>query len=53
MSSYFCLGLALASGVAGIIYNYPPLHVICAVWVVGAVIIARLDTVIALLRANQ
>lgn len=53
MSSYFCLGLALVAGVAGIIYNFPPLHVISSVFIVGSVIIARCDTIITLLRSKQ
>ncbi len=53
MSSYFCLGIALVSGLAGIVYSLPHFHVVSAVFIVGSVIIARCDTIITLLRSKQ
>jgi hypothetical protein len=53
MSSYFFLGLAAVCLFAGIVWDFSPLHVMGSVFIVGSVIIARLDAVIALLRAKK
>lgn len=53
MSSYFFLGLAAVCLFAGIIWDFTSLLVMGSVFIVGSVIIARLDTVISLLRSKQ
>lgn len=53
MSSYFFLGLAAVCLFAGIIWDFTPLHIMGAVFIVGSVIIARCDTIITLLRSKQ
>lgn len=53
MSSYFFLGLAAVCLFSGIIWEFTPLFVMGSVFIVGSVIIARLDTVIAMLRSGR
>lgn len=53
MSSYFFLGLAAVCLSCGIILEFTPLYVMGSVFIVASVIIARLDTVITLLRSKQ
>lgn len=52
MSSYFFLGLALVCLLGGIIWSNQVLLVMGAVFIVGSVIIARVDTAISLLRSK-
>lgn len=53
MSSYFFLGLAAVCLSGGAIWNNSPLLVMGSVFITGSVIVARIDSAIALLRDKR